>query len=286
MKNCMAISGLLLTMFLSMAAFLPTPLQAHTLQDEALPNIGVDEKLGAQVPVDLLFTDQDGRQVRLGDYFSGGPVILTLNYYSCPTLCPLVFRNLSNTIAAVKGISPAKDYRIVTLSIDPEETVERAHAKSGETWRMVPGVVDPAKRWPFLLSREAEIERLAKTVGFRYTQLGQSNFAHPSVFVVITPSGKVARYLYGIELRPADLKLALMEAASGKIGGSPFLNQVLLYCYHYDPAGKRYGLAAVNIMKIAGGGVLLLLGILLFALWRADKQRPGRTGKGPEGRSP
>src|SRR5208337_2998417 len=136
MKPCMAFIGLLLTLSLSAATFFPTPLQAHTLQDEALPNIGVDEKLGAQVPLDLVFTDQDGRQVRMGDYFSGGPVILTLNYYSCPTLCPLVFRNLSNTIAAVKGLSLAKDYRIVTLSIDPEETVERARAKSGETWRM------------------------------------------------------------------------------------------------------------------------------------------------------
>jgi protein SCO1/2 len=286
MKLRIAIIGLLLTLFLFVAAFYPSRLLSHTLQDEALPNIGVDEKLGAQVPLDLVFTDQDGRQVRLGDYFSGGPVVLTLNYYSCPTLCPLVFRNLSNTIAAVKGLSLAKDYRIVTLSIDPEETAERAHAKSGETWRMAPGVADPAKRWPFLLGREAEIERLAKTVGFRYTRLGKNNFAHPSIIIVLTPAGKIARYLYGIELRPADLKLALMEAASGKIGGSPFLNQVLLYCYHYDPAGKRYGLAAVNIMKIAGGGVLILLGILLFALWRADKQRPGGTGKGPEGRAP
>ena len=286
MKNCMAISVLLLALFLFVAPLLPGPLSAHTLQDEALPNIGVDEKLGAQVPLDLLFTDQDGRQVRLGDYFSGGPVILTLNYYSCPTLCPLVFRNLSNTITAVKALSLAKDYRIVTLSIDPEETVERARAKSGETWRMVPGVVDPAKRWPFLLDRGPSIESLARAVGMRYARMGKNNFAHPSVFVVITPSGKIARYLYGIELRPADLKLALMEAASGKIGGSPFLNQVLLYCYHYDPAGKRYGLAAVNIMKIAGGGVLLLLGILLLALWRADRKRPGGTGKAPEGRSP
>lgn len=273
-------------LFLTVATFLPLPLSAHTLRDEALPNIGVDEKPGAQVPLDLSFMDQDGRMVRLGDYFSGGPVILTLNYYSCPTLCPLVFRNLSNAITSVKGLSLTKDYRIVTISIDPEETVERARDKSGETWRMVPGVVDPAKRWPFLLGEQGNIERLAKTVGFRYTRLGKGNFAHPSVFVVITPSGKVARYLYGIELRPADLKLALMEAASGKIGGSPFLNQVLLYCYHYDPVGKRYGLAAVNIMKIAGGGVLLLLGILLFALWRTEKQRRAGTGKRPEGRSP
>jgi protein SCO1/2 len=286
MKSRMAIIDLLLTLFLSVAALLPMPLSAHTLKDEALPNVGIDEKLGSQLPLDLAFTDQEGRMVRLGDYFTGEPVILTLNYYSCPTLCPLVFRNLSKTISAVKGYSPAKDYRIVTISIDPEETLTRAEVKAGETWRMLPGLAEPGKRWPFLLGREAEIARLAKAVGMRYERLEKNNFAHPSVLVVVTPAGKIARYLYGIDVPPSDLKLSLMEAASGKIGGSPFLNQVILYCYHYDPVGKKYGLAAVNIMKIAGGGVLLLLGILLFALWRADKQKPGGIGKGPEGRSP
>jgi protein SCO1/2 len=286
MKPCLAIIVLLLMMFLPGAAFLPNLLLAHTRQDEALPNVGVDEKLGAQVPLDLPFTSLDGSHVRLKDYFTGGPVILTLNYYSCPTLCPLVFRNLSNTVSTVKGISLASDYRIVTISIDPEETLTRAQAKAGETWRMLPGLAEPGNRWPFLLGREAEIAQLAKAVGMRYERLEKNNFAHPSVIIVLTPAGKIARYLYGIEMRPADLKLAIMEAASGKIGGSPFLNQVILYCYHYDPVGKRYGLAAVNIMKIAGGGILLLLGILLFSLWRADKQRTGGIGKGPEGRPP
>jgi protein SCO1/2 len=260
------------------------PSPAHTEQDELLPNIGVDEKLGAQLPLDLAFIDQDGKTVRLKDYIAGRPVILSLNYYSCPTLCPLVFRNLSRTISSIKGLSPARDYSIVTVSIDPEETVERARAKAEETWRMAPAVAPPARHWPFLLGKQGNIERLAKGTGFRYTRLGPGNFAHPSVFIVITPTGKVARYLYGIDLSPADLKLALMEAAGGKIGGSPFLNQVLLYCYHYDPVGKKYGLAAVNIMKIAGGGILLLLGVLLFFLWRGDKRRTGRGKVGPEGR--
>jgi protein SCO1/2 len=277
----MAISGLLLTLFLSVAAFFSTPLQAHTLQDEALPNIGVVEKLGTRIPLDLTFTDQDGRMVRLGDYFTGGPVILTLNYYSCPTLCPLVFRNLSNTISGIKGLTPARDYRIVTVSIDPDETQERSHAKAEETWRMLPGVVDPGKRWPFLFDKGAAAARLAQSVGVSYTRLGKNNFAHPSVILVLTPAGKVARYLYGIEQRPTDFKLALMEAAQGKIGGSPFLNQVLLYCYHYDPVEKKYALAAVNIMKIAGGGILLFLGVMLFVLWHSEKRRKEGNGNGP-----
>jgi protein SCO1/2 len=285
MKPRLLITLLLLAVSLGWL-FSAAPSSAHTQQDESLPDIGVDEKLGAQLPLDLTFTDQDGKTVRLGDYFAGRPVILSLNYYSCPTLCPLVFRNLSRTISSIKGLSPAKDYSIVTVSIDPEETVERARAKAAETWRMAPAVAPPARHWPFLLGQQGNIQQLAKTVGFRYTRLGPGNFAHPSVFIVVTPSGKVARYLYGIDLPPADLKLALMEAAGGKIGGSPFLNQVLLFCYHYDPVGKKYGLAAVNIMKIAGGGILLMLGVLLFLLWRGDKRRAGVGVKGPEGRSP
>ncbi|HEX9022759.1 MAG TPA: SCO family protein [Geobacteraceae bacterium] len=268
--------------FLAAFCCCPGGLSAHTLQDEALPNVGVDEKLGARVPLDLAFVDQDGRQVRLADYFTGGPVILTLNYYSCPTLCPVVFRNLSNTVSAVKGISLEKDYRIVTVSIDGDETRERAHAKAEETWRLLAGLPDPAKRWLFLLDGGEAPARLAAAVGVRYTRLGKSDYAHPSVFVVLTPDGRVARYLYGIDLRPTDLKLALTEAAGGKIGGAPFLNQVILYCYHYDPVERRYALVAVNIMKMIGGAVLLLVGGMLFFLWRREGRTGAGRGQGPE----
>ncbi len=282
MNNRLAIIAPLLAIFLFCSALFPGCPSAHTLQDEALPNVGVDEKPGARVPLDLAFVDQDGRRVRLSDYFTGGPVILTLNYYSCPTLCPVVFRNLSNTVSAIKGISLERDYRIVTVSIDGDETRERAHARAEETWRMLAGVPDPARRWPFLFDGNGAPGRLAAAAGVRYARLGKSDYAHPSVFVVLTPDGRVARYLYGIDPRPTDLKLALTEAAGGKIGGSPFLNQVILYCYHYDPVGKKYALAAVNVMKIAGGAVLLLVGIMLFLLWRRER-RPGvGRGRSPE----
>lgn len=280
MKPHPAFAALLLAISL-VWVFSATLSYSHAAQDETLPDVGVDEKLGVRIPLDLNFTDQDGKAVRLGDYFTGGPVILTLNYYACPTLCPLVFRNLSNTISGIKGLSVAKDYSLVTVSIDPEETLTRARAKAEETWLMVRGVELPARRWPFLSGDQLAIERLAKTIGYRYTRLEKSNFAHPSVFIVLTPDGKVARYLYGLEIRPADLKLALTEAAGGKIGGSPFINQVLLYCYHYDPVGKKYGLAAVNIMKITGVVIIVFLALLLIPLWRADKRRKEESG-GPE----
>lgn len=270
--------GALLAVLVVAAILVPPHLAAHTSQDELLPDVGVDEKLGAQIPPDLAFTDQDGKAVRLGDYLTGGPVVLTLNYYSCPMLCPLIFKNLTKTVNAVQGLSLGKDYRIVTVSIDPEETTARASDKARETWRMQPTLADPGRRWPFLLGQAPEIERLTKSVGVRYVRLEQNNFAHPSVLVVLTPQGRVARYLYGIEQRPADLKLALVEAAGGRIGGSAFLNQVLLYCYHYDPVGKKYALAAMNVMKIAGGVVLLLLGVLLVTLWRRERPAGGTGG--------
>ena len=253
---------------------------AHTLKDEALPNVGVDERLGAQIPLDLTFTDQDGKGVRLGDYLTGGPVILTLNYYSCPMLCPVMFRNLASEMSAIKGLSPEKDYRIVTVSIDPDETIARAKDKAAVTWRMLPQLHDPGKRWPFLMGAAGPIAELAKAAGVRYTRLGKNNFAHPSILVVLTPKGKVARYLYGIEQRPSDLKLALVEAAGGKIGGSRFLNQVLLYCFHYDPVGKKYAVTAINLMKMTGGAVLLMLCILLALLWRREKKGAPASPKG------
>jgi protein SCO1 len=270
----MTFIGLLLALLAGGTALFPCLVSAHTPQDQSLPNVGVDEKLGARIPPDLTFTDQDGKTVRLGDYFSGGPVILTLNYYSCPMLCPVLFRNLAAEITAIKGLSPEKDYRIVTVSIDPEETLARTKAKAVETWRMIPEIRDPSKRWPFLMGAEGPITELARATGLRYTRLGKNNFAHPSILVILTPQGKVARYLYGIEQRPSDLKLALVEAAGGKIGGSRFLNQVLLYCFHYDPVGKKYAVTAINLMKITGAAMLAMLGILLMVLWRKEKKGP------------
>lgn len=261
----------LLALFFCASALLPCRSAAHSLPDETLPDIGVNEKLNAEVPLDLSFTDQNGRPVRLREYFTGGPVILTLNYYSCPTLCPIVFRNLSNTVGAIKGLSLAKDYRIVTVSIDPDETTTRAAAKAQETWRMLPGLVDPANRWPFLTGNAAAIERLTGTLGVRYKQLEKNNFAHPSVIIVITPQGKVARYLYGIEQSPSDLKLALVEAANGRIGGLRLLNQALLYCFHYDPVAKSYAVTAINLMKLTGGAMLGMLTILLAVHWLKER---------------
>lgn len=241
-------------------------------EQEILRRIGVDEKPGAVIPRELRFMDQNGSTVTLGRYLTGEPIILTLNYYSCPMLCPLTFRNLIGSMEGMQGLSLARDFRIVTVSIDPDETTERARQKVAETRGMLGGT-DPGDRWPFLIGKAPEIERLAGTVGYRYLQLGKNNYAHPSVLVVLTPDGRVARYLYGLELKPRDLKLALIEASDGRIGGSTVINRVLLYCFHYDPAGRKYALAAINIMKAAGVAILLLLGVLFVSLRRQEKRR-------------
>ncbi|AJE04950.1 hypothetical protein GPICK_14405 [Geobacter pickeringii] len=243
--------------------------------DEILRQIGVDEKPGARIPQELVFTDTTGKTVRLGDFFDDGPVILTLNYYSCPMLCPTIFRNLAGTMETMKGLSLAKDFRIVTVSFDPGEPLSRALEKESETHAMLRGTPVPAGRWTFLTGHEPEIRRLTTTVGYRYVKTDEVNYAHPAVIVILTPDGRVARYLYGIEQSPRDLKLALMEASDGKIGGSPLMNRIILACYHYDPVGKKYALLASRVMTGAGIVTLVAVGVPLALFWRRER-RSGR----------
>ena len=254
----------------------PLRLQAHTTEDEVLRNIGVDEKLNNRVPLGLSFADLDGKPVRLGKYFTGGPVVLSLNYYTCPMLCPLTFHNLIDTMQKMQGLSLNKDYRIVTVSIDPDEKLAVMQDRARETYVGLKGIPDPEQRWAFLKGSQENIKQLTSAVGFRYLQLEKGNFAHPSVFIILSSDGRVARYLYGIEQRPQDLKLALIEAADGKIGGSTIINRALLYCFHYDPVGKKYAVAAVNLMKITGAAILIMLVTLIAVLKRSEKRQPER----------
>lgn len=260
----------------------PPPAGGHDArdpQDDILGSIGVDEKLGGKIPLDAAFRTPDGKEARLGDYVAEGPVLLTLNYYTCPMLCPLTLRNLLGSARDVKGIDLSRDFRIVTVSIDPGERPETARARAGEIHAEMVGIDDPPSRWPFLTGDGKAIDALTAAVGFRYRKVGDE-FAHPDVVVVLTPGGKVSRYLHGIEQDPVDLKLALIEAAGGNIGESTALNQVLLFCFHYDPVGKKYALYARNIMKAGGVLTIGLLGTLLFVLWRHGRGRPTAQRRG------
>lgn len=253
----------------------PRSLEAHPVhdpQDDIIESIGVDEKLGGAIPRDTVFRNAKGDEVRLGDYLRGGPALLTLNYYTCPMLCPLTLRTLLGTVEELKGVALARDFRIVTVSIDPEDTPAIASARAGEIHDMMEGMPDPAARWPFLLGDEEAIRALTGAVGFRYRKVG-NEFAHPDVVVALTPEGKISRYLYGIEQNPLDLKMALIEASEGNIGESTALNRVLLFCFQYDPVGKKYALYARNIMKAGGMLTIALLGGLLLVLWTRGRSK-------------
>ncbi len=252
------------------AAFsLPVPCFAHVEEtpDNILASIGVEEHLGGEVPSGLLFRDEEGKPVRLGDFYGKGPVVLTLNYFTCSMLCPITLRNLLETASGVSGISLARDYRILSVSFDPDERQADARARADEVHSMMKGIPDPASRWAFLTGGSGEIAALTSAVGFRYRKVG-AEFAHPDLVVVLTPAGRISRYLYGVKQSPADLKLALIEAAEGRIGDSAAMNRVLLYCFHYDPLERKYSLYARNIMKAGGVLTLALLGVIYLVLWR------------------
>lgn len=259
----------------------------HDPEDAVLEEVGVDERLGALVPLDAVLTGQDGRRVKLGDYFTGEPVVLSLNYYECPMLCPLTFRNLARTIDEMGGLKLGKDLRVVTVSFNPDERQDAALEKSKETYGMLKGVDNPGEVWPFLFGDGAQA--VVNAVGFRYRKLGPGNFAHPSAFVILSPDGRITRYLYGIEVSPFDLRLALTEAADGRVGQSRALNRVLLFCFHYDPAGRKYSVAATRVMTAMGAAVAAGMSALLYSMWRREKKRdvphPGDDGDGDGGKA-
>lgn len=232
-----------------------------------------DQHLNAQVPLDLAFRDESGAAVRLGDYFVGKPVILTMNYYECPNLCPLVIDGLTASLKEL-SFTMGDEFRVVTVGIDPREgPAQAAERKANYVRRYArPGAEDS---WHFLTGEPAAIERLAATVGFNYTyDEEQQQYAHPSGIMVLTPEGKIARYIYGLQFAPRDLRLALVEASQNKIG--TVVDQVLLFCYRYDPATGKYGAVAANTMRIGGMASALAIGLFLVMMWRRD------VGRGPD----
>ncbi len=231
---------------------------------KALQDVGIDQKLNQQVPLDLNFRDENDQPVKLAQYFGKRPVILSLVYYSCPMLCTQI---LNGMIASFKVLEfqPGQQYEIVTVSFDPRESPALAAAKKSLYVNYLP--VDrreaAMKGWHFLTGDEANIKALAAAVGFRYHWDEATNqFAHASGIMVLTPGGKLAQYYYGIEYSARDLRLGLVEASASRIG-TP-VDQLLLYCYHYDPATGTYGAAVMNLVRL--GGVLTILAIIIFLL--------------------
>lgn len=234
-----------------------------------LREIGFDQNLDALVPLDTPFRDESGRTVRLGDYFGRRPVVMVFAYYDCPMLCTLVINGLSSALK-VMSLSPGQDFEIVTVSFDPRDTPASATAKKAsylERYRRE----GAAEAWHFLTGDQASIDRLTKAAGFRYVwDKDTKQFAHPTGVIVLTPDGRLARYLFGIEYGPRDLRFAIVEASAGKIGSA--VDSLLLYCYHYDPMTGRYGLVIMKAMRIAGAGTVLALGSFILVMVRREKR--------------
>jgi protein SCO1/2 len=242
-----------------------------------LKNIEIKQNLGTQLPLDLQFKDENGREVRLGEYFGSRPVVLSLVYYQCPMLCGEVLNGMSSAFNVLK-FDLGKDYEVVTVSFDPREGPDLAKAKKARFVKLYnrPGA---DKSWHFLTGSPESINALAKAVGFQYQWDERTQqFAHAAAIMVATPHGKLAQYLYGVEYAPRDLRLALVEASQDKLGS--LVDQVLLYCYHYDPRIGKYGAVISRVLQVAGLLTIVILGggLLLLTKLEPKSVRSARSG--------
>jgi len=240
---------------------------------KALDNVGIDQKLDEQLPLDLVFKDENGANVKLGDFFGKKPVVLSLVYYQCPMLCNQVLNGMV-TAFKVMNFKPGQEFEVVTVSFDPRETPALAAAKKNTYVNYLPEDrrSGAASGWHFLTGDEASIKRITEAVGFRYHWDEATNqFVHASAIYVTTPQGKLARYFYGIEYAPRDVRLGLIEAADNKIG-SP-VDQLLLYCYHYDPATGKYGAAVMKMMRVGGIATLVAMAAMFLLFRRREQAR-------------
>jgi protein SCO1/2 len=232
--------------------------------------VNFDQNLDAQVPLDLTFRDERGDTVRLGDLLGKKPAILNLVYYECPMLCNEVL-NAQLRSLNVLSLDVGKEFDIITVSIDPKETPKLASRKKAMYISRY-GRKDAAKGWHFLTGDEDSIARLAKVVGFHYEYDAKSGqYAHPAGIMVLTPQGRVSRYLFGISYPPRDIRLALIDASQRKIG-SP-IDQLLLLCYHYDPRTGKYNLAAMNVIRILGVATIGSLGTFMGVMFLRDRRK-------------
>ena len=239
-----------------------------------LENVGIEQHLDGQVPPDLTFVDDTGRTVKLGDYFGKKPLILNLVYYNCTMLCGEALTGLTGAMKMVK-FDVGNEFEVVTVSFNPQETPEIAAAKKKDYLARY-GRPGAASGWHFLTGPPESINALTKAVGFQYQYDPKVNqYAHATAIMVLTPQGRISRYFYGVDFPPKDLRMGLVEASEGKIGNA--VDQVLLYCYHYNPATGKYGAVVNNILRLGAGVTIVCLGGLLLILFRLEKIAPRRN---------
>jgi protein SCO1 len=239
-----------------------------------LENVGIEQHLDGQVPPDLSFVDDTGHSVKLGDYFGKKPLILNLVYYNCTMLCGEALAGLTGAMKMVK-FDLGKEFEVVTISFNPQETPGIAAAKKKDYLARY-GRPGAASGWHFLTGPPESINALTQAVGFQYQYDPKINqYAHVTAIIVLTPQGRISRYFYGVDFPPKDLRMGLVEASEGKIGNA--VDQVLLYCYHYNPATGKYGAVVNNILRLGAGVTIVFLGALLLILFRLDKVAPRKN---------
>jgi protein SCO1 len=273
--------ALALAFVLGAAAAAGAQMVPSTAQRQGLPpalqNVGFDPQLNAQLPPDLLFSDETGQTVRLGDYFSGKPVVLVFVYYDCPMLCNQVQQSL---VGALKMLSftAGKEYEVVIVSFDPRETPAMATKKKRDALSRY-GRPESAAGWHYLTGPAESITALTRAANFRYTFDEKTNlFAHASGILVLTPQGRISRYFYGIDYPPRDLRLGLVDASEGKIGTPA--DHLLLFCYEYDPASARYSATILGVIRVCGAATVLgfVVAVVIFRWREARAARKKQQG--------
>lgn len=263
-------------LLLPVSAFAHTGSEPYLTEESFLKEIGFDQKLGAQLPLDLPFTDETGTAVRLGAYFGAKPVILLMTYYNCTMLCPLLLDGLVRSLRPVT-FDIGKDFTVLTVSINPRETPSIAASRKALYVQRY-GRPGAEQGWHFLTGKPEAIQALTQAVGYRYVyDKRKDEYAHAAGIVILTPDAKAARYLSGIEFAPRDVRLALVEAGNRTIGTA--VDQVLLYCYHYDPLTGKYGLLIMNVLRLAGTATVLTLGTFMAVMFRRDRRGDSPGGE-------
>jgi protein SCO1/2 len=237
-----------------------------------LKNVTIEQRLDAQIPLDTTFRDENGRTVPLGSYFGKRPVVLALVYYQCPMLCTQILNGIVRA-ARVMTLEPGKDYDVVALSFDAREGPSDASAKKAVYMKEINQPQAPAA-WHFLTGDVDSIKRVTDAVGFRYMwDSHTAQFAHASAVYVLTPQGKISKYFYGVDYSARDLRFGLIEASHNKIG-TP-VDQILLFCYHFDPHSAKYTPVALGILRLAGAATLFMLGGFVVIMLRRESRQKG-----------
>jgi protein SCO1/2 len=240
-----------------------------------LKHVGIEQRIGASIPLDLKFRDEIGREVKLGDYFGKKPVVLSMVYYECPLLCGEVLNGEASVFSALR-FDIGKEFDVLTVSFNPAETPDLARGKK-RTYVERYGRQGAEEGWHFLTGSQESISALTSAVGFNYAWDDQTRqFAHAAAIMVVTPEGKLSQYLYGVEYAPKDLRFAIVQASQGKAGN--VVDQLLLYCYHYDPRTGKYGAVVSRVMQVGGIVTIAILGGFLIIMFRLEPQR--RSGGG------